>query len=150
MEFQEQLADFFRELGTGREMVLSTSLNDVVTSRMMSFVIMKEKFYFQTDKTFRKYDQIMGNANVALCVANIQVEGLCREAGIPLENEEFSKAYEKNFSGSFNRYSSLKNERLFVVDPVFIQRWIYIDGAPYIETFDVKRKRHTLTPYRGI
>lgn len=41
-------------------MVLSTSLHDEVTSRMMSFIIQDEKFYFQTDNRFRKYAQLRG------------------------------------------------------------------------------------------
>ena len=47
------------------------------------------------------------------------------------------------------RYTSLKNERLFEVTPTFIERWLYIEGVPYIETFDIPNKRHRLTQYFG-
>ena len=69
-------------------------------------------------------------SNVALSSKNIEIEGICSLVGNPLDNEEFSKAYKKSFLGSFNRYSSLSNERLFSIKPSFIERWLYIDGVP--------------------
>lgn len=65
-------------------MVLSTSYQDKVTSRMMSVIIFDGEFYFQTDKNFRKYNQIKNNPNVLLCCDNISVEGICTELGKPL------------------------------------------------------------------
>lgn len=38
---------------------------------MMSVVLINGVFYFQPDKTFRKYEQIKDNPNVALCIDNI-------------------------------------------------------------------------------
>ena len=149
MGFQEEYTKFYKEFGESREMVLSTSLNDIVTSRTMSIIVLDEKLYFQTDKTLRKYRQLKGNFNVSLCIGNIQIEGYCEEAGIPLENAEFSNAFKKHFGGSYSAYTSLKNERLFIVKPTFIERWLYIDSAPYIESFDVANKRYCLNQYIG-
>ena len=64
-EFIEQCALLFHDLGESKKMVLSTSLENKVTSRTMSVIIVNEKFYFQTDKAFRKYEQIRGNPNVS-------------------------------------------------------------------------------------
>lgn len=131
-------------------MVLSTSLNDIVTSRTMCIIVLDEKLYFQTDKTFRKYRQLKGNSNVSLCIDNIQIEGYCEEVGIPLESIGFSNAFKRHFGGSYTAYTSLKNERLFVVKPTFIERWLYIDSTPYIEIFDVANKRYSLSQYVGM
>ena len=131
-------------------MVLSTSLNDIVTSRTMSIIVLDEKIYFQTDKTLRKYRQLKGNSNVSLCIDNIQIEGYCEEVGRPLENIEFSNAFKKHFLSSYTRYTSLQNERLFEVIPTRIERWLYIDNAPYIEIFDVANKRYSLNQYVGM
>lgn len=147
MEFAEAYGNFWKGLGTNKKMVLSTSLGEVVTSRTMSIIIFQEKFYFQTDKTSRKCRQIKDNCNVALCIDNIQVEGICSELGHPGTNMEFLEAYKKYFPSSFIRYSSLENERLFQISPIFIEKWIYIDGAPYIETFDIANKRYVLEQY---
>ncbi len=148
-EYQAAYAALLRELGESRKMVLSTSLDGVVTSRMMSVVIMGGRLYFQTDRTLRKYGQLKGNANVALCADNVQIQGRCEEAGHPLENAAFCQAYRKHFPGSYEAYTALKNERLFIVAPTLIERWVYLDGVPYLETFDVTKQLHSLTRYAG-
>lgn len=148
--FEEQYLKFWQELGIGKKMVLSTSLNNIVTSRTMSIIILNEKLYFQTDRLFRKYDQLKGNPHVALCIDNIQIEGHCNEIGLPVDHKDFCMAYKEYFANSFNRYSLLKNERLFAVAPTFIERWLYIDGVPYLQTFDIRDKKYTLEQYSGV
>lgn len=147
--FAESYETFWQEFGPGKTMVLATALDDHVTARMMSVVCLVGKLYFQTDKTFRKYTQLTGNPRVALCIDNIQIEGVCRELGHPLENAAFCAAYKSCFAGSFARYTALQNERLFVVEPRFVERWTYQDGAPCIQTWDVENKTYTETPYEG-
>lgn len=66
MVFQEEYVKFYKEFGESKKMVLSTSLNDIVTSRTMSIIVLDEKLYFQTDKTLRKYRQLKDNSNVSL------------------------------------------------------------------------------------
>lgn len=148
-DFNEKLNNFFKSIGQSSKVVLATSLDDIVSARMMSVVIFKKCFYFQTDITFRKYNQISGNGNVALCIDNVQVEGICREIGIPLEHEDFCREYEKAFPDSFKKYSKLKNERLFEVIPKFIQRWIYEDEKPYTEKFDLQTGTYQKEAYKG-
>ncbi len=147
--FEERLEAFFAEFGKGRKMVLSTSENDRVSSRMMSVVQMNGEFWFQTDRSLKKYRQLSINPNVALCIDNIQIEGICRETGHPLDNPDFCSVYRECFKGSFDAYSSLKNERLFCVKPLFIERWIYKNGLPYIETFCYKNKKYSFEKYNG-
>lgn len=150
MAFSEEYEKFFKELGENKKMVLSTSLNDIVTSRMMSIVVVNKTIYFQTDKTFRKYEQLKGNPRVSLCVDNIQIEGYCEEIGAPLDNAEFLSAYKKYFPSSYARYSSLENECLFTVTPLFVEKWLYIDGVPYMEILDIAKKQYELKQYVGI
>lgn len=148
--FEEQYFKFWQEFGKSKEMVLSTALNDMVTSRTMSIINLNSKLYFQTDCTFRKYNQLKRNPHVALCVNNIQIEGFCNEIGRPIENEEFCNIYKECFTGSYNRYTLLENERLFIVLPTFIERWIYIDGVPYRETFDISNRKYRSEQYLGV
>lgn len=148
--FENEYLKFWQEFGESKKMVLSTSLNDVVTSRMMSMIVLDKKIYFQTDRTFRKYSQLKGNPNVSLCIDNIQMEGYCEEIGKPDKHIEFSDAYQKYFPSSYMRYTALENERLFVISPMFIERWLYIDKIPYVEIFDVTNKQYSLKPYMGI
>ena len=149
-EFYQKVDEFFSDFGKGRKMVLSTSENDKVSSRMMSVVQIGGELYFQTDRTMKKYDQMMKNNNVALCIDNIQIEGKCTEAGHPLDNAVFCDIYKECFKGSYDTYSMLSNERLFVVKPLYIERWIYADGVPYIETFDMSTQQYGLNRYLGV
>lgn len=147
--FEEEYLKFWQEFGKSKKMVLSTALNDIVTSRTMSMIHLNCNLYFQTDCTLRKYNQLKSNPHVALCIDNIQIEGLCNEIGNPIEHEDFCNAYKECFASSFNRYTLLKNERLFVVIPTMIERWVYIDGIPYLQLFDVKNRKYISKQYVG-
>lgn len=147
--FEKKLDEFYKNFGLGKPMVLSTSYQDYVTSRMMSVVVIDSCFYFQTDNKFRKYMQIRNNPRVSLCIDNVQVEGHCIELGHPLKNKAFCDEYSKLFPNAYNRYSNLKNEVLFKVIPDWIQRWIYEQDVPYIEIYDCEEKRYEKILYHG-
>lgn len=59
--FNDKYNAFLAEFGQGRKMVLSTSENNKVSSRMMSVIQVNGKFYFQTDVTMKKYHQLKFN-----------------------------------------------------------------------------------------
>lgn len=145
--FEFKKEEIFSNFGYSKNMVLSTSYQDKVTSRMMSVIIFDGEFYFQTDKNFRKYNQIKNNPIVSLCCDNISVEGICTELGKPLDNNRFIKLYEKYYNYSYQQYSSLQNERLFKVTPLYIQIWIYENAKPYIEILDFKSNEYRKTLY---
>ncbi len=147
MEYTEAYEQFWKEVGAYRKMVLSTSNQNVPTSRMISVIIGEQKLYFQTDARSRKYAQIHGNQNVALCIDNIQIEGVCVELGKPIDNDIFLAQYRCGYPDSYNRYTMLEYERLFEVTPTYIERWKYIERIPYIETMDVRKKQYRLVRY---
>ena len=147
--FEERNNAFLKEFGKGRKMVLSTSADNTVSSRMMSVVQADGSFYFQTDIKMRKCRQISMNPNVALCIDNIQIEGKAVQEGRPTEHPVFRDLFRECFKGSYDAYSSLENERVFRVEPVFVQRWVYVDGIPFIERFDVINKDYSMEGYDG-
>lgn len=147
--FADKYNSFISDFGKGRTMVLSTSADNVVSSRMMSVVQIDGLFYFQTDVNFKKYSQLMSNSNVALCIDNIQIEGISTEIGHPRENLLFCERFKECFRGSYDAYTGLRNERLFVVKPTYVERWIYKEKVPYIETFDVKAEVYKIIEYIG-
>ncbi len=149
-QFFAQFESFLREFGNGRKMVLSTSADNVVSSRMMSVIQMDGVFYFQTDMTFRKYTQLLRNPHVALCIDNIQIEGQCREIGHPLQNAGFCALFEACFKSSYDAYTALQNERLFSVTPRSVERWTYISDVPHMEFFDMAARTYRITPYHGV
>lgn len=138
--YEKKLSELFRTIGKTRKVVLSTSCDNRVTSRMMSFVIFDNKFYCQTDKTFLKYQQIKTNPNVALCIDNIQVEGIAKNIGKPLENKKFISLFKQYYKTSYEIYSFLENEILLEIEPTFIGVWTYKDFIPVREFYNLKTK----------
>ena len=146
--FSAELTALFADFPRGRHMVLSTASRDgQVSSRMMSIILLDSLFYFQTDNAMRKYALLTSNPHAALCADNLQIEGVCEELGHPLSHPGFCAAYQACFPGSYARYTNLSGERLFVIRPTFIQRWLYREEQPFVETFDYSTRRHQLTAY---
>ena len=145
--YERKLSELFRTIGTVRKMVLSTSFDNRVTSRMMSFVIFDNKFYCQTDKTFLKYQQIKSNPNVALCIDNVQIEGIAKNIGKPLENKKFINLFKQYYKTSYEIYSFLENEILLEIDPSFIRVWINKDFIPVREFYNLRTKEFKKESY---
>ncbi len=134
--------EIYNIIGEKAFLVLSTSYKDRVTSRTMSFILIDKKFYFQTDNSFLKFEQIKNNPNVSLCMDNIQIEGVAKILGHPFQekNKEFLKHYKNSFLSSFNNYSSLDREVVISIDPIFITLWKYEENKPLRDFLDVKNK----------
>ncbi|MCH3963354.1 MAG: pyridoxamine 5'-phosphate oxidase family protein [Clostridium sp.] len=144
--------EIFNLLDDKRVMVLATSCNDLVTAGSMSCVIIKNKIYFQTDKTFLKYRQILENPNVALCVDNVQVQGVASIKQHPFlgENREFIDKFRERYRSSYDKYSHMTNEVVIEVEPTFIVVWKYENNQPFREFLDIRnhkayRKNYDIT-----
>lgn len=146
-ELEQKAQQLWQEVGEAAKMVLSTSCKDRVSSRTMSVVQVNGIFYFQTDRMLPKYEQLKNNPRAALCMGNIQLEGVCKELGHPLENPAFCGLYQKHFANSFERYSFLQEERVFAFTPTFCERWLYVDGIPHIERFDFEKGEYMMGEY---
>ena len=120
------------ELNKTNVMVLATSLDNKVTARSISIVNNGLEILFQTDKRFLKYEQISKNSLVALSINNIQIEGIAKSLGHPMNDKNllFQKIYKGKHEGSFEMYSKLENEVVILVNPLLITLWKYIDNKP--------------------
>lgn len=140
----ERLKDEVMELLRNKKVaVLATSSSDRVTARSVSYVVLNSRIYFQTDKTFLKYKQIIKNPNVALCIDNIQIEGNARIKGHPFdeENKAFIEEFKKVNNGSFNAYSHMENEVVVEIEPVSITLWKYEEGKPLRDFLNLQNKK---------
>jgi uncharacterized pyridoxamine 5'-phosphate oxidase family protein len=133
-------------------LVLATSLNNRVTARTISCVNKGLTIYFQTDKNFLKVKQIEQNPNVALCAANIQIEGIAKTRNHPFDaiNAEFLELFKKKHALAFKTYAHLKNQIVIEVEPKFITFWKYIDNKPlrdylYVERFKAQREYYDIS-----
>lgn len=148
--FEDKVNLLFQEMGESQKMVLSTSLNNKVSSRMMSVIIIDQYFYLQTDKTMSKFEQIINNPNVALCFGNYQIQGISEVVGTPSSNKEFIELFKDKFYKSYTAYSNLENERLIRIKPYFMKKWIYEDGDAFEEIYDFQNNKYEKKRYLPI
>lgn len=143
IDFDLNEQEIFNSIGNGKIMVLATCSENKVTARNMSCVVIDKLIYFQTDKTFLKYQQILGNPNVALCVDNIQIEGIAKIKKHPFdeENISFLSMFEKKYKSSFDNYSKMKNEIVVEIEPTLITIWKYQDGQPFRDFLDISKRQ---------
>lgn len=132
MNFKVLENEIYAKLNGKLIMVLATSYQNKVYARNMSCVVIDKKIYFQTDKTFAKFDQMLNNPNVALCVDNLQIEGVATLKKHPFdeENKRFLEVFKAYHKGSYEKYSQMKNEIVVEVKPTLITLWKYEDGQP--------------------
>lgn len=147
--FDKKIIELFQIIGEAKKAVLATSSNNRVTSRMMSFVIYKNKFYCQTDKRFLKVEQILDNPKVSICIDNIQIEGIAQIIGKPSENNIFSTLFNKYFKNSYENYSFLENEVLLKINPTFIALWNYKESIPIRNFYKLDSKEYIEEIYIG-
>lgn len=147
--FDKKIIELFQIIGEAKKAVLATSSNNRVTSRMMSFVIYKNKFYCQTDKRFLKVEQILDNPKVSICIDNIQIEGIAQIIGKPSENNIFSTLFNKYFKNSYENYSFLENEVLLKINPTFIAVWNYKESIPIRNFYKLDSKEYIEEIYIG-
>jgi uncharacterized pyridoxamine 5'-phosphate oxidase family protein len=146
MDFEAAKNEVMTQLEKKKAIVLATSYKDRVTARNMSCVLIDEKIYFQTDRQFVKYNQMIHNPNVALCIDNIQIEGTAEIKGHPLDsgNMKFANEFKQVHEGSFHAYSHIHNEVVVEVTPKLVTLWKYIEGKPLRDFIDFNNK----TAYR--
>ena len=115
-----------------KHIVLATCSDGCVTARTMSHVNAGMDIFFQTDMRFLKVEQILKNPRVALCIGNLQIEGITELQGHPSDskNVDFCSLYKQKHPHSFEMYAGMKDEIVVKVKPSLITLWKYIDGRP--------------------
>ncbi|MEG1482196.1 GyrI-like domain-containing protein [Clostridium sp.] len=149
LDFDDRVSNIFNTIGNKSTMVLSTSSNDIVTSRNMSIIVINNKFYFQTALEFTKCKQIENNKHVALCINNIQIEGTVTNNFSIYSNEasEFKSLYKNLNKNSYDAYSKLMGNRVFEISPSKISTYNYESNDVYLEFIDFINKFAYKKPY---
>lgn len=126
-EYIDLKNETYNHLMNNRHIVLATSSHGRVTARTISYIVLDNKIMFQTDSTFLKAKQIKSNNKVALCIDNIQIEGIAKILGNPFDeyNNKFLKKYKQIHESAYNKYSHTKNEIVIEVCPILITIWKY-------------------------
>jgi general stress protein 26 len=132
IDYNRLEAEIIAVFNHNKKWVLATAAANRVTARTISIVNLGLKVFFQTAQNFIKFQQLSVNPQVALCFANIQIEGTTQIKGHPLEpaNEWFAREYQKHHPSAYARYLHLPNEVVIEVIPTVITLWKYIDDQP--------------------
>ena len=135
ISFESFKSEIVSILEKNRTWVLSTSLNDEVSSRSMSIINEDLTIYFQTNECYVKDNQMKNNPKVALCYSNISIEGVAEPIGNWLEekNKDLLELYKKHHLGSFEYYGLLEGQVVYKVTPKIIKVWKYVDKKPLRE-----------------
>lgn len=143
INYNDLQREVIKELEKNKIWILSTSENDIVTSRAMSIINEGLNIYYQTNKCYLKHEQMKKNKNVALCYNNISIEGIAEEIGnwTQEKNSHILELYKNNHQGSYDAYGSLEGQVVYRVVPKVIKLWKYVNGEPIREFLYVDEKR---------
>ncbi|MDR0999774.1 MAG: pyridoxamine 5'-phosphate oxidase family protein [Clostridiales bacterium] len=141
--YKTELEKIYTHIGESKIMALATSIKNHPTVRLMSCIVYENKIFFQTGTDLIKYKQICENNNVALCVDNIQMEGIANILGRTndKQNNEIMEMYKKHFKNSYETYAHNETEVLIEVALKKIIKWDYENGKPYRIFVDIDHKQ---------
>lgn len=126
-----------------KEIVLSTCVENKVTSRTMSYIYMDQCFYFLTHDKSMKFKQIQKNSQVSLCLNNIQIEGHTEIKGHPFieSNKIISESFTESYNDFFKRFAHMKNAVFVEVKINDIKIWKLEDKKDYFYCLDLPKER---------
>lgn len=144
MSFAEELKnEIISSLEKNRNWVLSTSSNNIVSSRSMSIINRGLDIYFQTNECYLKHSQMQENSNVSLCFSNISIEGTASPIGNWKDpnNKELMEIYKYAHPSSFEAYGLLDGQVVYKVTPKVVKLWKYVEGNPLRQNLYVAEMR---------
>ena len=125
LDFEVKFKEIENILKKGKSIVLCTSNGNKVAARAVFYCLFKGCIYFVTSKAYNKCKQIDKNNNVALCIENIQIEGIASILGhatLEINNKIFE--YIQKYCPEIYRYTKLKNSVLVEIKINNVQMWI--------------------------
>lgn len=142
--YDERLSQVFTSLGEAKEIVLSTSAGNRVTSRTVSCACNGSEVLFLSWEHHTKCRQIKENPLVALCHNNIQIEGSAEILGNPLEssNKKYADTFRKIQPAIFDNFSKLPGMMLVRITLTAITAWTRDAQGYRIDHFDLEKKSY--------
>jgi general stress protein 26 len=139
-EFSEARKDLLSQFDKNGNVVLSTSLNDVVTSRTVTMIPFNNELYFTSIQRpgAIKMEQIEKNPNVAICVGSTQITGAAYILGLASikENAEVMAIYKEKLPDSYDRFAVVPSCTVIKVELTTSKSWKVVDKKIEITTID--------------
>jgi len=144
--FEEIINEKFKMMEDVTEMVLSTSLENRVTSRVVSTACYGQKVIFLSWGHHTKCEQIRINPMVALCHNNIQIEGIASIKGDVLEpeNANYAQLYQAKQAKYYDIFSQFKGMQIIEIQIQCITCFGFEGNKFYVDRIDLVNK----TAYR--
>lgn len=121
-------------LGKAEVLYLSTSQNDVVSSRPVSPLNIGLRVFIRTSAAARKAREMTANPNIAVCIGDFYFTGKASLLGSVFDesNAEQKAAYIARYPDSFgNEDEFIKpDEVFFELSIKNVSQWIYENGVP--------------------
>ena len=143
LSYEDIKQEIIKLLHKQRNGVLATSEGDNVTARTVLLFYDGLTIYCFTSNYTRKYKQIIANPNVAIVCGNIQIEGIAKLKGHPLdeENSNFIRLHQEQnpeyYKISENIIFKRSTPRVIEITPKRVARWI---TGGQIDILDVSKE----------
>lgn len=146
MEFSELFDSVMKRFEDGATFALATISDGKPSVRTMCGFSLADKIYFQTDSLMDKVADIKENANIAICIGEIQIQGICIELGHPLNNENswFIEKYKEIYPEAYTKYSHVRTEKIYEIKPTYIKIWSKQGKVPIIIYIDVDKRKYEI------
>ncbi|MGL4367941.1 MAG: hypothetical protein ACRCTQ_06675 [Brevinemataceae bacterium] len=119
------------QFSKGENFVLSTSANNIVTSRTISVIVYNDYLYFTSVKrdSSIKNKQIAQNHNIALCSNKIQMIGQAFILGLTSEsqNQDVMNLYKQILPQAYKMFVETHECYLIKIDISTYKNWEIID-----------------------
>jgi hypothetical protein len=141
LDFRTLSNEKLKALADVKEMVLSTSSDNRVTSRVVSTSCHGRKIIFLSWGHHTKCVQIRANNNVALCYDRIQIEGIASLKGNPLDikNEVYAQIYRKQQPLYFEKFTKFKGMEIVEVEIKYIACWVKEESRYFLDHLDFEK-----------
>jgi hypothetical protein len=136
------LNEHFKTLGEVKHIVLSTCAGNRVTARTVSCACFGEEVLFLSWGHHTKCKQIRENPNIALCHANLQLEGRALILGNPLEpvNKASADKFREKQPLIFEQFSKIPGMQLVKVTLTSLMSWTQDNKGHRIDHFDFEKR----------
>jgi uncharacterized pyridoxamine 5'-phosphate oxidase family protein len=146
LNYDAEVENIYKQIGDSKIMALATCSQNYPTVRLVSCIVYEGKIFLQTGTDLIKYKQICENNNVALCVDNIQIEGIANIIGKTNEKQDneiikIMEVYKGHYRNSYEAYSNKEKEILIEIVPIKITKWDYENTKPYRIFIDIKNRQ---------
>jgi hypothetical protein len=142
LDFNTISNEKLKALADVKEMVLSTSSDNRVTSRVVSTSCHGRKILFLSWGHHTKCAQIRANNKVALCHDRIQIEGIASIKGDPLDikNEVYAVLYKKQQPLYFEKFTKFKGMEIVEVEIKHITCWVKEESKYFLDHIDFEKE----------